>query len=111
MTEGGKAPGRADDARPGAFSLALLETVGRLGDGAIVRAVHRDLTDTLARDVSKPQLYATLGRLVAHGLLTCHEVGARPVRGGRRMARYETTARARELIARHPTHPATRNHP
>jgi len=88
------------EVRLGGFSLALLACVGRLGDNGNVRRITEQLGVDLGRPVSTPQMYATLPRLAAAGLLSMHEIPARPVQGGRRAMRYELTDLGRARIGR-----------
>lgn len=87
------------EVRLGSFSLALLACVGRLGETGNVRRITEQLGIDLGRPVSTPQMYATLPRLAAAGLLSMHEIPARPVQGGRRAMRYELTDLGRRRMA------------
>ncbi len=67
----------------GAFEQAVLLAVLRLHDEAYGRAILREVSERMERDVAAGAVHATLNRLEKRRLLTSHLGTGTPVRGGR----------------------------
>lgn len=78
---------------PGAFEIAVLLAVLRLGDEAYGRRILREVQERLERGVSAGAVQVTLGRLEQKGLLSSELGAGTEVRAGR-PRRYYTVAPA-----------------
>jgi DNA-binding PadR family transcriptional regulator len=67
----------------GAFEQAVLITIMRLGDDAYGRAILKDVSERLGRDVAPGAVHATLARLEKKRLLSSRLGSGTPVRAGR----------------------------
>ena len=73
----------------GAFEQAVLLAVLRLQDDAYGRAILREVSDRMERDVAAGAVQATLDRLEKKRLMTSHLGTGTPVRGGRARRFYQ----------------------
>ena len=82
----------------GAFELATLLAVSRLGTDAYGLGIRRDLAERLGRDCSPGAIYTTLQRLEDKGLVRSHASEPLPVRGGRTRRLYVLTGAGSRAI-------------
>jgi PadR family transcriptional regulator, regulatory protein PadR len=75
----------------GAFELATLLAVARLGNDAYGLAIRRDLSERTDRDYSVGAVYTTLQRLEQKGLVRSSATEPLPVRGGRSRRQFRLT--------------------
>ena len=67
----------------GAFEQAVLLAIVRLRDGAYGRAILKEVSERMERDVAAGAAHATLNRLERKGLIASHLGPGTPARGGR----------------------------
>ena len=76
----------------GGFEQAVLLTLVKLGKDAYGRAIIRELSACLKRDVAAGAVYATLDRLENKGLISSSLTSGTPVRDGRARRYFKLTA-------------------
>jgi PadR family transcriptional regulator PadR len=76
----------------GGFEQAVLLTLVKLGKDAYGRAIIRELSGCLNRDVAAGAAYATLDRLENKGLISSSLTSGTPVRDGRARRYFKLTA-------------------
>jgi PadR family transcriptional regulator PadR len=67
----------------GAFEQAVLLAIVRLRDDAYGRAILKEVSERMEREVAAGAVHATLGRLGRRRLITSRLGSGTPVRGGR----------------------------
>ena len=82
----------------GAFEQAVLLAIVRLRDDAYGRAILKEVTTRLDRDVAAGAVHATLGRLEQKGLLTSRLGPGTPIRGGRARRFYRLQPSGRHAL-------------
>jgi PadR family transcriptional regulator PadR len=75
----------------GAFEMAVLTAVVRLGTDAYGRRIHKELETKLRRTIPIAQVYVALARLDQKGFLSSRSSDPIPERGGRSRRVYSVT--------------------
>ena len=83
---------------PGEFEQMVLLAVLRLGQGAYVLAVLRELDQQAGRRVSRGALYKTLDRMEAKGMVRWQVEEATPDRGGHPRRLFSVTPQGVALL-------------
>ena len=82
----------------GELELAILLSVGALGDDAYGVAIREAVSKRLVRDTSVGAVYTTLQRLENKGMLKSSTADPTPVRGGRAKRYFALTASGQRAL-------------
>jgi DNA-binding PadR family transcriptional regulator len=82
----------------GELELAILLSVGTLGDDAYGVAIREAVSKRLARDCTVGAVYTTLQRLENKGMLKASTADPTPVRGGRAKRYFALTAAGQRAL-------------